>query len=384
MGRKTEVAQRIATIMRRAPGNLAHLDASLTTLGEAYEFLTMTMIIMQRGWSTAIPDPDRGADVLAFNNVLRNTVPVQVKAARVLTADYRQVHSAARENRLAYQIDISARQLAELDSDPQPFVVWLVREDEEPLALVLDGEIMTAIRACRPGAVEQLNVFFYQSLTDPHDILYHSHVTTANQLRPYVEAWDSCFPRNAISDADRKRMLAAATENLTIHYLLLREGGWTAAKPHPDRGADILALQNQYDISIPCQVKASMVELTSNGAQAAPQGYVPFHYGVSPSQTVDLLRREAETVFVLWMCFTEVPPYRWEPLIFRGNDLIAAKPGGGWGGENDNFWAYATLDPQAATDANNHAGKSIHSICFGGPFRRPIDVTAALDNWAAF
>ena len=33
--------------------------------GDAFEFLTWALIVNRGGWSCAIPDPDRGADVLA-------------------------------------------------------------------------------------------------------------------------------------------------------------------------------------------------------------------------------------------------------------------------------------------------------------------------------
>ena len=370
--------------MRFPTGNLDFLNNALTSLGEAFEFLTMSMIIMQRGWSTSIPEPDRGADVLAFNNVRRYSIPVQVKAARVLTADYPQVRNATRQRRHAYQIDISRRQLEELDRDPQPFIVWLIREEVEPLALVLRGEILTSIRQIRPGAQDQLNVFFYQSYDDQNDILYHSHVNDEYQLREYVEAWDDCFPRNDIPDADRKMMLGAATENLTIHYLLLQEGGWTAAKPHPDRGADILALQNDNDVSIPCQVKASMIELTSGRENTArTNSVVPFHFTVSTPQASDLQRRKEGTIFVLWLCFSEVSPYRWEPLIFRGDELWENKPGV-WNLQTDNFWAYVSLENSNPVDHVLHENKPIESIVFGGPTRDPTDVTSAYRNWEIF
>ena len=345
--------------MRQESQDLNHL--STHAIGEAHEFLSAAVIVNRGGWTAAIPDPDRGGDLLTLNYTNGDSEPVQVKSPRETTEGPNpRAAAAADPPRRAFQFRVSPEQRRDLGRFDVTYIVWLLRNGHRPLALILPTEKMREI-------VGAGTVWLYQSTVDDLDIVWGSVNEDGRSLQEYVENWDVFTPH---PDQRNQFSFSAASEALTSHQLVLR--GWSVAKPHPDRGGDILAIR--LPRILPIQAKGSDTHTVgANPVKAAQDGWNSFEINFTPTQVGDLLAAPTNTWCVIWLAYDN---YDWYPLVFRGDQLMENAPGV-WGPRQKVVWIYSTRDDEPEDGGR----REINAVRMGGPSRGWSDILDSVDSW---
>jgi len=309
-------------------GVLTGVELSDThSLATAFESLSMACIIQRGGWKCTEPDPDRGADILCRDIVQQRNLAVEVKAARVRETGG-QPRSAARNGRRVYQFRFDPNQVRDFGHAPnRVYIVWLVLEGAEPLALLFSTPQLREL--CNvEGRGVQWNIHLFQSLEDPHDILWDTvnEETEGRAIRGNVEDW-SCFTPHPEFLGSRDIQLQAL--HVTKYNLILTGNLSVGIIPMEDSTpgdlsiirTDNLSLQNAMVLSETRMKKPRFWQFGDSRVwkEAASRDSEIFAFRYTKKQLASIDSGANDLLIIMWLVISGELMF---PAVYPGDSVI--------------------------------------------------------------
>lgn len=299
------------------PSSLKHLKTD--AVSTPFEFLTISKITENHGWIAGKPEPDRGADILARSESDASHLSVQVKVC----SEPKNTASGLEK----YQFTVSKTQLDDFFDNPTKscLICWMFYPNREPIAAIFPGKEITARtrsrkkgkeykihlhldyekRACRLGVKPKLN----EDGIDKNDVSY------------FLDNWNDVFSWDGMKIAptmeeNRVRKMVSSVGEMRTIFRILSGDGWTANKPYPDMGSDILALNAKSGDFYSIQVK------TARKRTERKDGSELFHYSITKFQKEKLIGDSKNCIYIFWIWDqNEEGPDDWTPIVIKSHEL---------------------------------------------------------------
>jgi hypothetical protein len=301
------------------PSSLGHLDTDAVSI--PFEFLTISKIVENDGWIAGKPEPDRGADILARNESDAGHLSVQVKVCAKSTITAKGLEK--------YQFSVPKTQIDDfhLHSDKSCLVCWMYYPNREPIAAIFPGR--------------EIQERTHKEKTAGREYKFHLHLdyeericrfgvkekidedgVDKNDITNFLDNWKDVFrwnsPRKIRSSQKEKRIRKQTScigEMRTIFRILIGDG-WTANKPYPDMGSDVIAQNVESGDFCSIQVK------TAKESKVMRDGSEKFHYWITKFQREKLNNNSKKSLYIFWIWDqNETEPDDWTPIIISSDEL---------------------------------------------------------------